>query len=76
MRVSESEGNALTSPTAPGYPPSGMSSSLFGIRDNEVETSRSREARYHDLLEHRSNFLERRRRIRSQVHKFPTLGSY
>ncbi|XP_061953393.1 E3 ubiquitin-protein ligase MBR1-like isoform X1 [Populus nigra] len=75
MRVLESEGNALTSPTAPGYPPSGMSSSLFGIRDNEVETSRSREARYHDLLEHRSNFLERRRRIRSQVRALQRLGS-
>ncbi|KAG5228578.1 E3 ubiquitin ligase BIG BROTHER-related [Salix suchowensis] len=75
MRVSEYEGNALTSPTLPGYPPSGMSSSLFGIQDNEVETSRSREARYHDLLEHRSNFLERRRRIRSQVRALQRLGS-
>ncbi|CAK7355905.1 unnamed protein product [Dovyalis caffra] len=75
MRVSESEGNALTSPTALGYPRSGMSSSLFGIQDHEVETSRSREARYHDLLEHRSNFLERRRRIRSQVRALQRLGS-
>ena len=46
---------------------SGISSSLFSIQDYEVETTRTREARYHDLLEHRSNFLERRRRIRSQV---------
>ncbi|CAN1143954.1 Receptor homology region, transmembrane domain-and RING domain-containing protein 1 [Linum perenne] len=49
--------------------------SLFGIQDHEVETSRSREARYHDLLEHRSNFLERRRRIRSQVRALQRLGN-
>lgn len=66
-RTLVSDGNAVTSPNATGYPPSSMSSSLFGIQDYEVETSHSREARYHDLLEHRSNFLERRRRIRSQV---------
>ncbi|KAF9685652.1 hypothetical protein SADUNF_Sadunf03G0076700 [Salix dunnii] len=66
MRVLESEGNALSSTTALVYPSSGMSSSLFSIQDHEVETSQTREARYHDLLEHRSNFLERRRRIRSQ----------
>lgn len=66
-RTLASEGNGVTSPNASGYPPSSMSSSLFGIQDYEVEASRSREARYHDLLEHRSNFLERRRRIRSQV---------
>ncbi|CAN0830276.1 hypothetical protein LINGRAHAP2_LOCUS1349 [Linum grandiflorum] len=65
------------------YPPSpssedlssGMPNSLFGIRDHEVETLRSREARYHDLLEHRSNFLERRRQIRSQVRALQRLGS-
>ncbi|WRX16871.1 zinc finger protein [Theobroma cacao] len=49
--------------------------SIFNIQDHEVETSRSREARYHDLLEHRSNFLERRRRIRSQVRALQRLGS-
>ncbi|KAJ6703801.1 RING/U-BOX SUPERFAMILY PROTEIN [Salix viminalis] len=74
MRLSESEGNALASTTAPGYPSSGMSSSL-SIQDHELETSRTREARYHDLVEHRSNFLERRRRIRSQVHALQRLGS-
>ncbi|CAN0880281.1 Cell division cycle 20.1, cofactor of APC complex [Linum grandiflorum] len=66
-----------------GYPPapssedlsSGMPNSSFGIQDHEVETSRSREARYPDLLEHRSNFLERRRRIRSQVRALQRLGS-
>lgn len=47
---------------------SGPASSLFSSQDyDELQTSRSREARYHDLLEYRSNFLERRRRIRSQV---------
>jgi hypothetical protein len=68
-----SEGNAVTTPAASGYPPSSTSSSLFSIQDYEVETSRSREGRYHDLLEHRSNFLERRRRIRSQVCKVSAL---
>ncbi|KAK8676673.1 hypothetical protein V6N13_142243 [Hibiscus sabdariffa] len=48
---------------------------VFNIQDREVETSRSRETRYHDLLEHRSNFLERRRRIRSQVRALQRLGS-
>ena len=70
---SVSEGNPVTTPATSGYPPSSASSSLFSIQDYEVETSRSREGRYHDLLEHRSNFLERRRRIRSQVCKVSAL---
>ncbi|KAJ8754317.1 hypothetical protein K2173_002768 [Erythroxylum novogranatense] len=74
MRISESEGNTIVSPATSSYPASSMSS-LFSIQDDEVETSRSREARYHDLLEHRSNFLERRRRIRSQVRALQRLGS-
>ncbi|XP_031284907.1 uncharacterized protein LOC116143582 isoform X2 [Pistacia vera] len=74
-RIRTSEANAATSPARSGYPPSSLSSTLFGIQDHEVETSRSREARYHDLLEHRSNFLERRRRIRSQVRALQRLGS-
>ena len=53
--------------TSAHAPPIISHNSFFNIEDHEVETSRSREARYHDLLEHRSNFLERRRRIRSQV---------
>ncbi|GMJ16028.1 hypothetical protein HRI_005272000 [Hibiscus trionum] len=57
-----------TAPVIPNNP-------VFNIQDHEVETSRSREARYHDLLEHRSNFLERRRRIRSQVRALQRLGS-
>ena len=59
-RVSPPTQNAVNSPAT-------ISSSLFSVQDYEVETSRSRETRYQDLLEHRSNFLERRRRIRSQV---------
>ncbi|GMJ12578.1 hypothetical protein HRI_004927000 [Hibiscus trionum] len=45
------------------------------VPHNEIETPRSREARHHDLLHHRSNFLERRRRIRSQVRALQRLGS-
>ncbi|CAN0880245.1 Cell division cycle 20.1, cofactor of APC complex [Linum grandiflorum] len=66
-RAVETElGVPLAYPPAPSSEDlsSGMRNSLFGIQDHEVETSRSREAWYH---EHRSNFLERRRRIRSQV---------
>lgn len=61
------EGSVVNSQNGSGYPPSNMSNSFFSNQDYEVETIRPREARYHDLLEHRSNFLERRRRIRSQV---------
>ncbi|XP_051151521.1 uncharacterized protein LOC127265653 [Andrographis paniculata] len=39
------------------------------------DSPRVRETRYRDLLEHRSNFLERRRRIRSQVRALQRLGS-
>lgn len=52
-----------------GYSATGLSRSLFSIQDNDGDSSRSRDARYRDLLEHRSDFLERRRRIRSQVCK-------
>ncbi|KAK7852681.1 receptor like proteiny region [Quercus suber] len=74
-RESVAEATAVSTPTTSGYPPPSNSSSLYGIQDYEVETSRSREGRYHDLLEHRSNFLERRRRIRSQVRALQRLGS-
>ncbi|XP_029125996.1 uncharacterized protein LOC109792550 isoform X2 [Cajanus cajan] len=65
-RVSPSNHSAVNSSSISGYPPSSMSNSLFGIQDYEVEASRLRDGRYQNLLEHRSNFLERRRRIRSQ----------
>ncbi|KAI9092325.1 hypothetical protein K1719_027825 [Acacia pycnantha] len=74
-RVLPSDSDSTSFPSTSGYPPSNMSSSLFGIQDYEVESSRSREARYRDLLENRSNFLERRRRIRSQVRALQRLGS-
>ncbi|XP_027361626.1 E3 ubiquitin-protein ligase MBR1-like [Abrus precatorius] len=74
-RVSPSGRNVANSSATSGYPQPSMSSSLFGIQDYEVETSRSRETRYQDLLEHRSNFIERRRRIRSQVRALQRLGS-
>ncbi|GMY33630.1 E3 ubiquitin-protein ligase MBR1 isoform X1 [Fagus crenata] len=74
-RESVAEASDVTSPTTSAYPPPTNSNSLFSIQDYEVETSRSREGRYHDLLEHRSNFLERRRRIRSQVRALQRLGS-
>ncbi|CAI9094933.1 OLC1v1030767C1 [Oldenlandia corymbosa var. corymbosa] len=48
---------------------------IYGHQHSEVATQQSREARYHDLLEYRSNFLERRRRIRSQVRALQRLGS-
>ncbi|CAJ1942023.1 unnamed protein product [Sphenostylis stenocarpa] len=68
-RVSPSNLSTIDSST------SSVSSSMFSIRDYEVETSRLREGRYQDLLEHRSNFLERRRRIRSQVRTLQRLGN-
>ncbi|XP_023552779.1 uncharacterized protein LOC111810315 isoform X1 [Cucurbita pepo subsp. pepo] len=74
-RALASVDNAMTSPTTSGYPASSLSSSLFSTQGFEMETTRPREARYHDLLEHRSNFLERRRRIRSQVRALQRLGS-
>ncbi|XVF52175.1 hypothetical protein PTKIN_Ptkin04bG0243800 [Pterospermum kingtungense] len=70
--------SAAASPpiTSSAHAPTTIShNSVFNIQDHQVETSRSREARYHDLLEHRSNFLERRRRIRSQVRALQRLGS-
>ncbi|KAL5065176.1 hypothetical protein RYX36_026913 [Vicia faba] len=74
-RVSPSDRNTLNSHTTSGYPLPNRYSSPFRTQDHEVEASWSRETRYQDLLEHRSNFLERRRRIRSQVRALQRLGS-
>ncbi|KAL2333930.1 hypothetical protein Fmac_015143 [Flemingia macrophylla] len=74
-RVSTSDHSAINSSSTSGYPASSMSNSLFGIQDYEVEASGLRDGRFRDLLEHRSNFLERRRRIRSQVRALQRLGS-
>lgn len=65
--IVEPEENTYVLPTPSGPAPPNLSSSSTGIQDYGVESSRGREGRYRDLLEHRSNFLERRRRIRSQV---------
>lgn len=65
--IVEPEENTYVLSTPSGFAPSNMSSSSNDIPDYGVESSRGREGRYRDLLEHRSNFLERRRRIRSQV---------
>ncbi|XP_052211022.1 uncharacterized protein LOC127813925 isoform X2 [Diospyros lotus] len=71
--LTSNETSLISSTSA--YASSGMSSSLYTGEDYEVENSRAREARYHDLLEHRSNFLERRRRIRSQVRALQRMGN-
>ncbi|WJX88239.1 hypothetical protein P8452_70348 [Trifolium repens] len=73
-RVSPLEHSDVSSSTS-RYSPSSMSNSMFSNQNYDVETSRLREGRYQDLLEHRSNFLERRRRIRSQVRSLQRLGS-
>ncbi|XAR69228.1 hypothetical protein NMG60_11000737 [Bertholletia excelsa] len=73
--VLASDENALNSSTT-AYASSGMPCSLQNGQNFDMESSRAREARYHDLFEHRSNFLERRRRIRSQVRAPQQLGSH
>ncbi|KAL7596296.1 hypothetical protein Lser_V15G30008 [Lactuca serriola] len=66
--------NVMISTTS-SYTPSTISNSLFGNQDFEVDNMGARETRYSNLLEHRSNFLERRRRIRSQVHALQRMGN-
>ncbi|GAB4834849.1 hypothetical protein Ancab_033118 [Ancistrocladus abbreviatus] len=69
-----SEGNSMNSLT-PSYSLSTMSGSFYSSENYDVGTLQSREARYNDLLGQRSNFLERRRRIRTQVRALQRLGS-
>uniref|UniRef100_A0A3Q7HSY2 RING-type domain-containing protein n=1 Tax=Solanum lycopersicum TaxID=4081 RepID=A0A3Q7HSY2_SOLLC len=69
-----SQGNDLILSNSSGFASSGASTSLYGSQYYAVESPRGRETRYHDLLEHRSNWLERRRRIRSQVYALQRLG--
>ncbi|KAK2972787.1 hypothetical protein RJ640_026486 [Escallonia rubra] len=69
------EVRAPSQPISLNYSSSNMSSSFYNSQEYEVGTSHVREARYHDLLEHRSDFLERRRRIRSQVRALQRMGS-
>ncbi|KAL3651011.1 hypothetical protein CASFOL_007414 [Castilleja foliolosa] len=54
---------------------SSFSNPFYSSQSNGYGTPRARETRYRDLLEHRSNFIERRRRIRSQVRALQRLGS-
>ncbi|XP_071730548.1 uncharacterized protein [Rutidosis leptorrhynchoides] len=67
--------NVMTSATSSSYTSSTMPNSLYGNRDFEVENLSVRDTSYTNLLEHRANYLERRRRIRSQVHALQRMGS-
>nr|XP_043629425.1 uncharacterized protein LOC122600736 isoform X2 [Erigeron canadensis] len=67
--------NLMTPTTSSNYSSSTVSNSLYGSHDFEVEVRSAREMSYTNLLEHRANFLERRRRIRSQVHALQRMGS-
>lgn len=67
--------NSVPSASTSGYSPSGLSRTLFNNQDHDIEATRSRDSRYRDLLEHRTDFLERRRRIRSQVSKISSVFS-
>lgn len=70
-----SDNNNLTQQVSTNNVPSSFSTPFYGSQDNVYGPTRSRETRYRDLLEHRSNFIERRRRIRSQVCLFSSLTS-
>ncbi|KNA06296.1 hypothetical protein SOVF_182210 [Spinacia oleracea] len=74
-RATASDGNPVNSLVSSPYPLPSMPSSYYVSQSNDVETSHLSEGRHHDSLEHRSNFLERRRRIRSQVRALQRLGS-
>ncbi|KAF9626734.1 hypothetical protein IFM89_038952 [Coptis chinensis] len=73
--LDSADGNAEISSASSSHPLSSTSTSMYNSQDYELETSRPREARYHDIMEHRTDFLERRRRIRSQVRALQRLGS-
>lgn len=66
-RSAASDGNSVNSLMPSPYPLPSMPNSYYANQNNDIDTSHLREGRHHELLEHRSNFLERRRRIRSQV---------
>ncbi|XP_021736031.1 probable E3 ubiquitin-protein ligase RHG1A isoform X1 [Chenopodium quinoa] len=74
-RGTSSDGNPVNSLVSSPYPLPNMPNSYFVSQNNDVEISNLSEGRHHDSLEHRSNFLERRRRIRSQVRALQRLGS-
>ncbi|XP_073131901.1 uncharacterized protein [Henckelia pumila] len=70
-----SYGNDLSLPVSSGNALSNMSISFYGTQNPEFEIPQARDTGYHDVVEHRSNFIERRRRIRSQVRALQRLGS-
>lgn len=65
IRQAISEDNDSITPSYSGHASSGVSNSIYRILNHEV--SRATYTIYHELLDHRSSFSERRRRIRSQV---------
>ncbi|KAF8057324.1 hypothetical protein N665_1258s0005 [Sinapis alba] len=69
------EDTPVTSTSLLNRSASSIRRTLFGIQDQQTPSPLVREGRYQGLLEHRSDFLERRRRIRSQVRALQRLGS-
>ncbi|XP_073284938.1 uncharacterized protein [Primulina huaijiensis] len=70
-----SYGHDISLPVSSGNALSNMSISFYGTQNQEFEIPRARDTGYHDVVEHPSNFIERRRRIRSQVRALQQLGS-
>ncbi|XP_031124138.1 cell wall protein RBR3 [Ipomoea triloba] len=73
IRQAISEDNDSITPSYSGHASSGASNSVYRILHHEV--SRATYTIYHELLDHRSSFSERRRRIRSQVRALRRLRS-
>ncbi|KAI3904441.1 hypothetical protein MKW98_014621 [Papaver atlanticum] len=73
-RPLDSSGTAESTQASSSYPPSELNS-IYNNQGYDVDASRTREARYHEIMERRTDFLERRRRIRSQVRALQRLGS-
>ncbi|KAL6001797.1 hypothetical protein ACLOJK_041775 [Asimina triloba] len=69
------DGNMETLPNSSGHNIPSTSNSMNGQQDYELEGLQMREASNHAFLERRTAFLERRRRIRSQVRALQRLGS-
>ncbi|XP_058103775.1 uncharacterized protein LOC131247875 isoform X2 [Magnolia sinica] len=66
-RIESPDGNADMLPSSSSQNFSSASSSMNGRQDYELESLQLREARNQAFVERRTAFLERRRRIRSQV---------
>ncbi|XP_026401812.1 uncharacterized protein LOC113297534 isoform X2 [Papaver somniferum] len=69
-----SNGTAESTQASSSYPPNELNS-IYNSQGYDVDASRTREDRYHEIMERRTDFLERRRRIRSQVRALQRLGS-